>query len=248
MLFTTTSEAVRAWVHGWALSRGAGEPSPEPWGFTVTIGLPGHPVSHVLPSADEATVRELTAGASGPGVRLKAFVPAESLASWIAPGWTLTGTPGFLMSTALRHDTVRTPPPLPTGYRLRTWTRSGVAHARVHDPDGTTAAHSQVSVDGTTAVVDRVETHPAHRRRGLGRAVMNTLTGTAAERGATVGLLASTTEGRALYEATGWRVAAPLANALRGPDPDPARRGTARSGPDDTGNPPPAGTSTGHPA
>ncbi|WP_329234136.1 GNAT family N-acetyltransferase [Streptomyces sp. NBC_00111] len=220
MLFTTTSEAVRAWVHGWALSRGAGEPSPEPWGFTVTIGLPGHPVSHVLPSADEATVRELTGSTTGPGVWLKAFVPAESLASWIAPGWYLPGAPGFLMSIALHRDSARTPPPLPGGYRLRTWTRAGVVHARVHTPDGTTAARGQISVDGSTAVVDKVETHPAHRRRGLGRVIMGALTVTAADRGATAGLLASTAAGRALYEATGWRVAAPLANALRGPDLD----------------------------
>ncbi|MEV5162649.1 hypothetical protein [Streptomyces sp. NPDC053728] len=42
----------------------------------MTIGLPGHPVSHILPSADEANVRALTASATVPGVRLKAFVPA----------------------------------------------------------------------------------------------------------------------------------------------------------------------------
>ncbi|MFF4248775.1 GNAT family N-acetyltransferase [Streptomyces sp. NPDC001822] len=220
--FTNTSEAVRAWVHGWALSRGAVEPAALPWGFTVSLGLPGHVMSHVLPTADEATVRELTGGATGPGVWLKAFVPAESLASWIAPGWSLSGAPGFLMSIALDTNSARTPAPppcLPRGYRLRTWTDSGVVHARVHAPDGTVAARGQTSVDGTTAVVDKIETHSAHRRRGLGRVIMHTLVDAAAERGATVGLLASTAEGRFLYEATGWHVVAPLANALRVPDP-----------------------------
>ncbi|MFJ8888870.1 GNAT family N-acetyltransferase [Streptomyces sp. NPDC102402] len=232
MHFTDTSEAVRAWVHGWALSRGTTAPSSMPWGFTVTIGLPGHAMSHVLPTADEATVRELTGSTTGPGVWLKAFVPAESLASWIAPGWSLPGAPGFLMSTALRTGSPRIPPSLPGGYRLRTWARAGVTHARVHAPDGTTAARGQISVDGTNAVVDKVETHPAHRRRGLGRVIMGTLTGTAAERGATVGLLASTAAGRALYEATGWHVTAPLANALRGPDPARnARAGHSASAP-----------------
>ncbi|WP_327113345.1 GNAT family N-acetyltransferase [Streptomyces sp. NBC_01341] len=219
MHFTNTSEAVRAWVRGWALSRGAVEPAALPWGFTVPIGLPGHVMSHVLPTADEATVRELTGSTTGPGIWLKAFVPAESLAAWIAPGWSLPGAPGFLMSTALHAGTARTPPPLPGGYRLRTWADSGVVHARVHTPEGTTAARGQTSIDGATAVVDKVETHPAHRRRGLGRVIMRTLVDAATEKGATVGLLASTAEGRALYEATGWRVVAPLANALRGPDP-----------------------------
>ncbi|MFI8008418.1 GNAT family N-acetyltransferase [Streptomyces sp. NPDC086010] len=219
MHFTNTTEAVRAWVRGWALSRGAVEPAALPWGFTVSLGLPGHVMSHVLPTADEATVRELTGGATGPGVWLKAFVPAESLASWIGPGWSVPSAPGCLMSIDLDADTVRTPPPLPGGYRLRSWTGSGVVHARVHAPDGTVAARGQTSVDGTTAVVDKIETHPAHRRRGLGRVIIHTLVDAAAERGATVGLLASTAEGRALYEATGWHVVAPLANALRGPDP-----------------------------
>ncbi|MFJ3705925.1 MULTISPECIES: GNAT family N-acetyltransferase [Streptomyces] len=217
--FTDTSEAVRAWVHGWALSRGAGEPSPTPWGFTVVTGPPGNSTNHVLPTADETTVRELTRSPARPGVWLKAFVPADSLASWIAPGWSIPGAPGFLMSTSLGSDPAGVPSAAPDGYRLRSWTDAGVVHARVHAPDGTTAARGQTAVDGTTAVVDKVETHTAHRRRGLGRVIMATLTATAAEQGATVGLLASSAEGRALYEATGWLVAAPLANARRGPDP-----------------------------
>lgn len=209
MHFTDTSEAVRAWVHGWALSRGAGEPSPTPWGFTVVTGPPGNSTNHVLPTADETTVRELTRSPARPGVWLKAFVPADSLASWIAPGWSIPGAPGFLMSTSLGSDPAGVPSAAPDGYRLRSWTDAGVVHARVHAPDGTTAARGQTAVDGTTAVVDKVETHTAHRRRGLGRVIMATLTATAAEQGATVGLLASSAEGRTLYEATGWLVAAP---------------------------------------
>ncbi|MER5554559.1 GNAT family N-acetyltransferase [Streptomyces sp. NPDC002793] len=181
MHFTDTTEAVRAWVHGWALSRGAAEPDSAPWGFTVHIGLPGHVMSHVLPTADAATVREITGSATGSGVWLKAFVRAESLASWIAPGWTLPGEPGHLMSTPL-HPTRALVTPLPDDYRLRTWTRDGVTHARVSGADGTPAARGQTAVTGATAVVDRVRTHPAHRRRGLGRLIMRTLTDAAADR------------------------------------------------------------------
>lgn len=233
--FAHTSEAVRAWVHGWALSRGAAEPRSRPWGFTVDIGLPGHVTSHVLPTADAATVRELTESVTGPGVRLKAFVRAESLASWIAPGWSLSGGPGHLMSASLRprpaHASASAS--LPGGYRLRTWTCDGVTHARVRTADDTRVARGQTAVIGTAAVIDKVETHPAHRRRGLGRLIMRTLTDAAVEQGATVGLLASTAAGRALYESTGWVVSAPLANALRGPEPgrrctDPAPGHTAQ--------------------
>ncbi|MFI6121926.1 GNAT family N-acetyltransferase [Streptomyces sp. NPDC051064] len=217
MHFTTTSEAVHAWVHGWALSRGADEPAPSSWGFTVRTGPPAHAMSHVLTTATAATVREITAGTTRPGVRLKAFVRAESLASWITPGWSVADEPGYLMSTPLHL--ARPPVPLPDGYRLRTWTHDGVTHARVCAADGTLAARGQAAVSGITAVIDKVETQPAHRRRGLGRLIMRTLTDAAAGRGATAGLLASSAEGRALYESTGWTVSAPLANALRGPDP-----------------------------
>ncbi|MFJ8921388.1 GNAT family N-acetyltransferase [Streptomyces sp. NPDC102415] len=236
MHFTTTSEAVRAWVHGWALSRGAGEPDPAPWGFTVTAGPPRHAVSHVLTTADAATVREVTADTTKPGVRLKAFVRAEAIAPWIAPGWSLSGEPGHLMSAPLHP--ARTPallPLLPHGYRLRTWTRDGVTYARVDAADGTQAARGQAAVTGATAVVDKVETHPGHRRRGLGRLIMRTLTDAAAEQGAKVGLLASSAEGRALYESTGWAVSAPLANALRGADPAERRTPGSRAGTHDTG-------------
>ncbi|MFJ6855500.1 GNAT family N-acetyltransferase [Streptomyces sp. NPDC091271] len=217
MHFTNTSEAVRAWVHGWALSRGAAEPDPTSWGFTVSTGPPAHAMSHVLTTADAATVRKITAGTTRPGVRLKAFVRTESLASWIAPGWSVADEPGYLMSTPLHP--ARVPALLPDGYRLRTWAQDGVTYARVCAADGTLAARGQAAVTGVTAVIDKVETQPAHRRRGLGRQIMRTLTDAAAGQGARVGLLASSAEGRALYESTGWAVSAPLANALRVPDP-----------------------------
>ncbi|MFJ4841639.1 GNAT family N-acetyltransferase [Streptomyces sp. NPDC088746] len=217
MHFTRTSETVQAWVHGWALSRGAAEPALSSWGFTVNTGPPAHATSHVLTTADAATVREITAGTTRPGVRLKAFVRAESLAAWVAPGWSVADEPGYLMSTPLRP--ARPPALLPDGYLLRTWTQDGVTYARVCAADGTLAARGQAAVTGITAVIDKVETQPAHRRRGLGRLIMRTLTDAAAGRGATVGLLASSAEGRALYESTGWAVSAPLANALRGSDP-----------------------------
>jgi len=217
--FTHTSEAVRAWVHGWAVSRGAAVPSSRPWGFTVEIGLPGHAMSHVLPSPDERTVREITGRATGPGVWLKALVPPTTLAPWLAPGWSLPGGPGALMSTPLSVTPGHIGPALPRGYQLHTRTGAGVTRAVVHSPDGARAARGRIAVTGSAAVVDQVETGPAHRRRGLGRLIMHTLTAAAAGQGATAGVLAATPEGRALYETTGWVVLAPLASAVRGPDP-----------------------------
>ncbi|WP_030861678.1 GNAT family N-acetyltransferase [Streptomyces sp. NRRL F-2747] len=219
MPFAHTAEAVRAWVHGWSASRGAAEPESAAWGFTIDVGLHGHVMRHVLHSADESTVRAVTGDATAPGVWLKAFVPPETLEPWLAPGWHLAGGAGYLMAAPLPVAAGRAPGRAPAGYRMNTWTRDGVTRALVRTADGAFAARAQIAVTGRTAVVDQVETDPAHQRRGLGRLVMAGLTEAAAEQGATAGVLGATPEGRALYETMGWRVLAPLTSALRGPDP-----------------------------
>lgn len=215
MSFRNTAEAVEAWVRGWALSRGAAEPAPSAWGFTIDVGLSQHVMRHVLTAADEPTVRKITEDATAPNVWLKAFVPPETLTPWLTPGWSLSAGPGFLMSGPLRASGAE----VPDGYQLRTWSRAGVTRALVRTPDGAFAARGQVAVTGSTAVVDQVETDPAHQRRGLGRVVMATLADVAAGQGAAVGVLGATPDGRALYERVGWRVLAPLTSAVRGPDP-----------------------------
>ncbi|XUL91699.1 GNAT family N-acetyltransferase [Streptomyces galilaeus] len=121
--------------------------------------------------------------------------------------------------TAADEPTVRSRPEVPAGYRLRTWSRAGVTRALVRTEDGAFAARGQIAVTGSTAVVDQVETGPAHRRRGLGRLVMAVLADAAAGQGAVVGVLGATPEGRALYERVGWCVLAPLTSVVRGPDP-----------------------------
>lgn len=213
MSFRNTADAVGAWVDGWALSRGVAEPAASPWGFTIDVGLPAHVMRHVLTTADEATVRKITENTTVPGVWLKACVAPETLAPWLAPGWSLAGGPGFLMSAALRASHAAAP----AGYRLRTWDRAGVAHVLVRTADGAFAARGQIAVTGSTAVVDQVETAPEHQRRGLGRLVMDALATAAVHQGAAVGVLGATPEGRALYETLGWRVVAPLTGAVPGP-------------------------------
>ncbi|WP_434596411.1 GNAT family N-acetyltransferase [Streptomyces sp. A5-4] len=219
--FRTTADAVRAWVDGWVLSRGAADPLPRPWGLTVDVGLPHHATRHVMTDADEATVRELAEAYAAPAVCLKIFLDPETVAPWLGPGWVSDG-PGWLMTTALRPSGAETP----DGYTLRSWTRGGVIRALVLAPDGGFAACGQVAPTGTTAVVDQVETSPAHRRKGLGGLVMRTLQGAAYDRGARTGLLGATTDGRGLYEALGWEVRAPLVGVTYTPD---AAGGTGRA-------------------
>lgn len=69
------------------------------------------------------------------------------------------------------------------------------------------AAEGTVGVLGEVAVFDAIETSPAFQRRGLGSCVMSMLTSYALDHDATEGILAATSQGRALYEALGWDVA-----------------------------------------
>ncbi|MFK4098539.1 GNAT family N-acetyltransferase [Streptomyces sp. NPDC019531] len=204
---------VRAWVDGWVVSRGAAPPEREPWGFTVDVGLVAQVSRHVFDAlgdrVDEGVVRKVAGGVTGAGVWLKVFQDPAVVGGWLGEGWWVDPEPGYLMTvplTGARADVL-------DGYRKRVWSVGGVTRVLVAAPDGSLAARGQVAPTGATAVFDRIETAPAHRRRGLGGTVMRTLQTAAATAGARTGVLAGTPAGRALYESLGWHVEAPLTSA-----------------------------------
>lgn len=75
------------------------------------------------------------------------------------------------------------------------------------ESDDQVAAEGTVGVLGEVAVFDAIETSPRFQRRGLGSCVMSMLTSYALDHDASDGILAATSQGRALYEALGWDVA-----------------------------------------
>jgi ribosomal protein S18 acetylase RimI-like enzyme len=206
---------VRTWVDGWVVSRGAAPPVIQPWGCTIDMGMAHHVTRHVFAGTndevEEATVRKVAETVTGAGIWLKVFAESSRVGPWLGEGWWVDPEPGHLMSARLR--THGAPSPVPVGYRLRTWSCGGVTRVMVAAPDGSLAARGQIAPTGATAVVDQIETSPAHRRRGLGTLVMRNLARAALEQGAEVGVLGGTPDGRALYESLGWRVEAPLTSA-----------------------------------
>ncbi|MEV7321993.1 GNAT family N-acetyltransferase [Streptomyces sp. NPDC093970] len=198
---------VEDWVSGWVVSRGASDPMPRPWGWTVDVGQQGQVARQVIVDADEARVREAAAQARGEGWWLKVFLsepceePETRIAGWLGPEWTSGGT-ASLMSVELAPAA---PGPLPPDYTLRGWTRGDVVRVVVAAPDGSLAARGQMGLAGEVAVADQILTTPAHRRRGLGSVVMRALQQQALAAGATRGVLGATPQGRALYESLGWR-------------------------------------------
>ncbi|MET8504447.1 GNAT family N-acetyltransferase [Streptomyces sp. NPDC004787] len=201
-----------AWVAGWTVSRGTPPAVVEPWGYRIDVGLPGHVFRHVLPHPDAVSVGKLCAGITEPGAWLKVMATPEEVAPWIGEGWTVPDDPGFMMTKRL-DPSVRPAPP--EGYARTTETRDGVIRVRILAPDGTLAARGQIAPTGATAVADRIETDPAHRRRGLGANVMRTLEAAAAQAGAETGVLAATADGMALYDSLDWYHRGPLTGIVR---------------------------------
>ncbi|MCX5204255.1 GNAT family N-acetyltransferase [Streptomyces sp. NBC_00237] len=215
MAFATTTDAVRAWAEGWALSRGTADPVPQPWGVTIDIGLPKAVTRHVLfdgYASDEATVRKLVRADAAPGTWVKFVEPPETVAPWMAEGWEYDAA-GHLMSLALTPEA--TAPEVPTGYTRRSWTRAGLTRVVVLAADGSLGVRGQVAVTGRTAVVDQVETNPVHQRRGLGTLMMRTLQAYAAEQGAQDCVLGATDDGLALYATLGWQRHSALTGVFR---------------------------------
>ncbi|MGW4502892.1 GNAT family N-acetyltransferase [Micromonospora sp. NPDC004336] len=204
----TVPGLMAAWGRGWAVSRGTPAPVAVPGGFRVDVGLPGHRVRHVLHTYDAGSLGRLGRELTAPGTWIKVAGDRAGLRAALPDGWTLDSA-GYLMSAPLTPGTVEPPAP----YVTRVVAEGGVVVATVLDADGRRAASGRLAGAGEFAVVDQVETVPAHRRRGLGSVVMRALCDHGARLGARTGILVATDDGRALYGALGWTVRSEVSGA-----------------------------------
>ncbi|MGW5434869.1 GNAT family N-acetyltransferase [Streptomyces sp. NPDC004059] len=101
-------------------------------------------------------------------------------------------------------------------YEREVRTEGPVTVVSLHASSGEVAARGTSAVVGADAIPDRIETDAAHRRRGLGRAMMSALAEAAVAQGARTGLLIASEEGQRLYSSLGWRHKADVLIA-RGP-------------------------------
>lgn len=204
----TTTELVRLWVLGWAAVRGVPPPVAHSDGWRVEVGHPQQTRRHVFPRISQA-LRALGEIIVEPWSYLKACGTADELRTALPARWHVEET--YFM----RFDG---PPPaapeLPGGYRLDVATQGRLAVASVLAADGSVAATGHVAVAEDAAIFDRIATDAAHRRRGLGRAVMCALDTTSRARGARRGLLGATADGYEMYRAMGWQVQSPLVSGV----------------------------------
>jgi len=200
---------VLTWLQGWCLARQVPPPVALRDCWRVDVGLPDQKTRYVFPAASPEIAR-LARAVSEPFVYIKALLTVEQLARELPPAWRLD-PPRFMMRRAALDSA---PALLPPPYRLEVRPDAPVPDARILTATGEVAASGQVTRVGEYAIFNVIQTEPAHRRRGLGRAVMRALDGVAREKCARQGMLMATEEGHALYESLGWQVISPYASAV----------------------------------
>lgn len=189
---------LRAWATGRSLARALPAPVPDHGGWRVDTRSETE-IARWIYAAPQDGIRTVTALHSTPGYVVKCCCNPESLAGYVADGWSVSATGWFMSGTDMPR-----PEPLADGYEARLATHAGCFEIEITAADGVSAARGYAGAAPGGFVYDRIATHPEHRRRGLGRALMARLA--AEKRDAAVpDLLVATELGKCLYESLGWR-------------------------------------------
>ena len=195
-----------AWLTGRSIARGLSAPVPDGGGFRVDTNGNDEIRRWVFPRIGQGLV-DRVAIIDAPGFVLKVCATDDELRAVLPNHWQLQPAAWF-MTTAGSIPA----PPLAEGYTIDVERDGAVTRAKVRDSTGALVASGFGGQTPDAFVYDRIETAAAHRRRGLGRAVMAALDRTRQEHSAP-GLLVATKDGRALYSTMGWRTIAPYATA-----------------------------------
>ena len=209
------------WIHGWAAARSLAPPVPHGEGFHISVGAPRQASRYVFPHPS-STLRDCGAEIQAPWVFLKTRALPEELRALLPERWRIEPLHWMMTCDDRPFPGHRA---LPPGYLLQVdddTARTACGHVSVLAPDGELAACGHLVLGERMAIYDRIVTEPAHQRRGLGRAVMQSLKTLAQAHGRHGGVLVATDEGRALYETLGWQLESPWAGAvIPGPDDAP---------------------------
>jgi GNAT superfamily N-acetyltransferase len=193
---------VQAWITGWALARETVPPVEVDAGYRVDVGWPRQRARFVFPRCCPGLQR-LAETIEEPWILLKVCAGPDAIRPWLPPRWVIQPQ-GFMMTHAGPCGEAR--PSLPQGYSLDMTKQLPVPMATIRSADGELAASGRVAIVRDFAIYDRIETHPDHRRRGLGSAIVRALAAVARMSGATRGVLVATQDGRELYQALDWQL------------------------------------------
>ncbi|GAA2466389.1 hypothetical protein Ahu01nite_005470 [Winogradskya humida] len=182
---------------------------PRAGGWFIPTGVPREAARYLL--HDSADVPRVTGTKAEPHTWIKVSAAPDDVIPHLPAGWERRHS-GHLMHRHLDASPLGSLPlgPPTDGYSARLDDNgTGAVKVVIRAADGEVAAKAQAGIAAPIVVFDRVETFPAHQRRGLGRAAMTLLTAHVAP-AASAGILVATDEGRALYETLGWITASPV--------------------------------------
>lgn len=199
---------MRRWQQTWVVARGYPAGSAVDGGVRMPIGLPERMLELLAYTDDPAVhggMAQQVLGVPGALLTVPTHDRKATERAFAAHG-LVTDPPEWIMARELAGHPAAA---VAAGYSISVEAADDdrVLLAKVR-AGGVVAAEGQLSIVGTDAAADRIITDEAHRRRGLGRAVMGALVGAARERGAVTGLLVASAAGRHLYESLGWSVVA----------------------------------------
>ncbi|MEV4515113.1 GNAT family N-acetyltransferase [Dactylosporangium sp. NPDC049525] len=202
-------ELIVSWQRGWGVARGLPAAEALGPGLRVRCLQPGRAVEYVALHSDPAALRALAARVAAEDevtwLTVPTTDPAAAAAVLDAAGLVLLRRSELLMTIDLSAHPEFPPP---AGYRLETTVDAAVLTATVLAASGEVGARGTMGLTGPDAVADRIETLPAHRRRGLASTLMGALAAGAARAGAERGVLIASEDGQPLYAKLGWRPAA----------------------------------------
>jgi GNAT superfamily N-acetyltransferase len=216
------AELIQRWLNGWTVARSLPEAEavePAGCGLRSECDQPGREVEVFALRADEEPESVAQLAAAVAAARRTTWLTVPTLrprtveAVVRAAGLELLHRSEWFMTTGLTEHPQHAPA---APYEREVRTEGPVTVVSLHDSCGQVAARGTIAVVGTDAIADRIETDAAHRRRGLGRAVMSALAEAAVAQGARTGLLIASEEGQRLYSSLGWRHEADVLIA-RGP-------------------------------
>ncbi|MBB5953655.1 GNAT superfamily N-acetyltransferase [Saccharothrix tamanrassetensis] len=201
------ADLVRRWARGWQACRGWETPQETGGGLCFALGLPGrHSEVFALRADDDpdslpVLAREVAARTEPTWLTVPTSRPEDVERTLRAAGLRVRDTrEAFMIRDLADHPA----PGAAAPYRCVTTGDGRVLTAEVRHESGQVAASGLAALVGEDAIADKIETHPDHRRRGLGSVVMGALAAGAAARGARTGILLASADGQRLYTALGW--------------------------------------------
>lgn len=204
---TVDTQLIGSWLRARSICHGLPAPVPDHGGWRLDTARPGELRRYVFGAAGDG-LRALGASIDEPQVFLKLCGSGDELLALLPPRWRLD-EPRHVMVAGDWPAAA----PLAPGYTLRLTRAGAVTTARAVTATGAVAATGHAAEWAGVFVCDRIETAPAHRRRGLGASVMQALRKARLDAGATE-ILVATAAGQALYRSLGWTTISDYSTAL----------------------------------